>query len=137
MTDLSKHMHSDHSLITLQVMTDEFHRGPGFWKFNLSLLQDDLFAENTKTFISDFFKFNTFSANPHIVRDSFKCSLRGYCIKYSSWKHRLNTLYENELIQENKKLNEEIVEDGETFSDIYVTLENKQRAREGLKMGFV
>ena len=78
--------HSDQSLITLQVMTDDFHRGPGFWKFNLALPQDDLFVENTKTFISDFFKFNIRSANSHIVWDSFKCSFRGCCIKYSSWK---------------------------------------------------
>ena len=48
MIDISEDMRSDHSLITLQVMTDDFHRGPGFWKFNLFLLQDDLFVENTK-----------------------------------------------------------------------------------------
>ena len=44
----------------------------------------------------------------------------------------MNTRYENELIQEIRKLNEEIDEDGETFSDIYVTLENKQSDLERL-----
>ncbi len=81
-TDISEHLLSDHSLITLQVTNDDFHRGLGFWKFNQSLLQSNLFVENTKTFISEFFKLNIGSANPHIVWDSFKCSLRGHCIKY-------------------------------------------------------
>ncbi len=83
-------------------------------------------VENTNTFISEFFKLHIGSTNPHIVWNSFKCSFRGHCFKYS-WKHNLNTYYENELIQEIKKLNEEIDEDSEAFSNIYVTLENRVR----------
>lgn len=46
---------SDHSMVTLQIITAEYPRGKGYWKFNQFLLDDDLFINNTKQFIKEFF----------------------------------------------------------------------------------
>ena len=38
--------HCDHSLVTLEFQINEkYPRGPGFWKFNSSLLEDKEYAE--------------------------------------------------------------------------------------------
>ena len=40
---------SDHQAITLSLNTTECERGPGFWKMNVSILENDIFD---RTFLS-------------------------------------------------------------------------------------
>ena len=47
---------TDHSAILLHIKSDELKhkRGPGFWKFNQSLLQDEIYVSNLRTEIPNF-----------------------------------------------------------------------------------
>lgn len=80
-----------------------FHakRGPGFWKFNASLLEDICFVnhvrENLKTLKEKYKDLE----DKHLKWDSIKCELRGIIIKYSKLKARKTREREKEL---NKKL---------------------------------
>lgn len=47
-------LRSDHNCIGLNLLMLENVHGPGYWKFNQSLLQDEEFVSKTKRFISDF-----------------------------------------------------------------------------------
>ena len=78
----------------------EFPRGPGYWQFNQSLLQDKTFLQQTKQVMSEFFENNVGSANPQVVWDAAKCFFRGHCIKFSSWKKKQYLIKEKQLINE-------------------------------------
>lgn len=81
---------SDHQLISLHMQILEYPRGPGYWKFNQKLLDDSLFIEKTKSFLTHFFIDNVGSVNPLIVWDAFKCSFRGYAIKCGSYRQKIH-----------------------------------------------
>ena len=49
-SDISHGFRSDHSLISLSIKP-QISRGPGFWKFNTSLLQDNDYVENIRRVI--------------------------------------------------------------------------------------
>lgn len=97
---ISERFRSDHHLIVLKINFTDNDRGKGYWKLNQSLLEDGNFINKTKLFISDFFHFNSGSANPHSVWDAFKCAFRGHAIKCSSWKHKQNCKKEKTLLNE-------------------------------------
>lgn len=58
---------SDHHLISLNLSMVENRRGPGYWKFNQSLLLDEEFIKKTERFISDYCTHNSGTANPLMV----------------------------------------------------------------------
>ena len=121
---------SDHHLITLQLTVNEYPRGPGYWKFNQSLLTDDQYITKTKSFITDFFNINIGSSDPLTVWDAFKCTLRGHTIAYSSQKiKRLNQAEKNlaneiELLTTRANLSNDI--------EILNLLDDKQKEYERL-----
>ena len=69
-------MRSDHHLIGIHVTLIDFPRGRVYWKFNPSLLEDNLVKNKTKSFITEFFQYNIGSANPLIVWGTFKMYLQ-------------------------------------------------------------
>lgn len=99
-TSIDDKFYSDHNCIGLKFLFVENTRGPGYWKFNQTLLQDDVFIKKTKEFINDFFKCNEESANPLIVWEAFKCCLRGYAFASSSWKKKQINVKEQKLKEE-------------------------------------
>lgn len=105
-------LRSDHNCIGLNLAIDENTRGPGYWKFNQTLLHDEEFNIKMREFIADFFKHNEGSANPQIVWEAFKCSLRGYAIAYSSWKKKQFKITEQALKKEIEDL-QQIIDENE------------------------
>jgi hypothetical protein len=81
-------MWSDHHIIGIYITLTEFPRGRGYWKFNQSLLDDNLFITRIEEFITDFFRHNIGTADPLILWDTFKCAFRGNAIQYSSVKQK-------------------------------------------------
>ena len=45
---------SDHKCLSLCLLVNKNERGPGYWKFNVSLLQNKTFISEMKDFIIDF-----------------------------------------------------------------------------------
>ncbi|MCG8432288.1 MAG: endonuclease/exonuclease/phosphatase family protein, partial [Candidatus Omnitrophica bacterium] len=111
---------SDHSLIELHLNLSNHPKGPGFWKFNNSLLADEIFVkeiENTIEHTIEQYRdpncVNTnpllqeFTVNDQLMFEMIKLEVRGKTIAYSAAKKRnadkqekeleklINTLYEN------------------------------------------
>jgi len=121
-------LRSDHSLISISLLLSTTPKGPGFWRLNCDLLSDQLFVKETSKFITEFFLFNEGSANPHIVWEAFKCTVRGQIIKFSSWKFKQNRNTEILLIDEIKRLQEEL--DSSPDDDIFDQLQGKKQELE-------
>ena len=66
---------TDHNAITLEIDSlDDQQRGPSFWKFNNSLLDDALFSVYVKTFQSGSMKLTSQEIDQKLEIDFFsKC----------------------------------------------------------------
>ena len=102
---------SDHSAITLHLRSKELkqHKGPGFWKFNSSLLEDEVYInklrENIILFKNKYFDLDDLG----LKWDLIKMEIRGFTIKYSKLKakkrkneERLLQNKVNELLQKSE-----------------------------------
>ena len=102
---------SDHSAITLHLRSKELkqHKGPGFWKFNSSLLEDEVYInklrENIILFKNKYFDIDDLG----LQWDLIKMEIRGFTIKYSKLKakkrkneERLLQNKVNELLQKSE-----------------------------------
>ena len=87
--DISFGVKTDHSMISLEIKTTENKRGPGFWKFNCSLLQDDNYIKLIKETIQETITDNP-NTEPPLLWDTVKCKVRGVSINYSSRKAKAN-----------------------------------------------
>ena len=52
-SDIIPGYRSDHSIITLELRLNNFKCGKGFWKFNNSLIKDDVYIKKVKKVISE------------------------------------------------------------------------------------
>ena len=80
---------SDHSAVILKLrplVGDK--RGPGYWKFNNSLVNDKLFVSQMNSKIEDYFHETMEISNPVIRWDFLKFKIRQFCISYSKQKIR-------------------------------------------------
>ena len=87
---ISHGLASDHSTVTVEISTGVPKRGRGYWKLNCHLLQRDAdFIKYIKIKIDDFKKDHANSScNPHVIWDSFKSTIVGYCMEYSARKKK-------------------------------------------------
>jgi len=80
---------SDHRPVILDVSISDVERGPGFWKFNVSLLSDRNYTNLIKDTIKEAITDNE-GSSPNLLLDTVKCRIRGASIKYSSYMKRKN-----------------------------------------------
>ena len=93
---------SDHSAISLhlQAKFKKQHRGPGFWKFNNSLLEDDNYVNSLRKNI-DFYKAKYENIeNIGLKWDLIKMEIRDFTVKYA--KTKAKTRKNEELTLQNK-----------------------------------
>lgn len=102
--------HCGHSLVTVVLQTNmEYPRGPGFWKFNSFLLEDDAHTEKLMFKIPHFInKYQDLKDNG-LLWELIKMEIRAFPISYSKQKAKMKKDYEEDLIQEASKL-ENLVE---------------------------
>ena len=87
--DIIPSIKSDHSAITLSINgIDDSKRGPSFWKFNCSLVNDnnycDLLHTNIKSWLEDF----KVVVDKRVLWDLLKYKIRQLTISYSKTKAR-------------------------------------------------
>ena len=78
---------SDHSPISLKLIPFNCTRGKGYWKLNCSLLYDFDYVKKNKEHIKLIAELNK-NAEPRLLWDTIKMSIRGESIKYSSQKKK-------------------------------------------------
>ena len=82
---------SDHRCVLLTISDKKVQRGPGFWKFNNSLLSDREYTNKIITVINDTLLDNK-GCTPPLMFDTIKCRIRGATVKYSSYKKKNNKI---------------------------------------------
>ncbi len=85
---------SDHSFVKIKIVTSQHERGPGFWKFNCSLLKDKDYCNNVNRWIHETREEYNNNTCPKLVLEVAKMKVRGETIKYASAKkkNRENTI---------------------------------------------
>ena len=74
---------SDHSAVTFSVQSDDFiKRGPGFFKFNNSLLSDHSFVERLSKNIPEYKKRYSYLEDKRLYWDMLKMEIRSFVISY-------------------------------------------------------
>ena len=87
---------ADHRAVQLKVCPVRQARGPGYWKFNNSLLSDENFVQELSTFISQALDDNDKpGVSKVLLFETILCMARGKIIQYASRKKRM----ENERLQ--------------------------------------
>ena len=73
---------TDHSLVSMQIRTDEFIRGPGIWKFNNKLLHDSQYCDGVISKIKDT-GVQTVALNPNDRWETVKMHICNFSKSYS------------------------------------------------------
>ena len=90
----------DHRVVKLVLRFNQFKIGPGYWKFNNDLLDDDNYISFIKQAITNYKSNNPAKiCNPQIRRDTLKCMIRDYTIQYSTQKRRCLLMKQKSLEQ--------------------------------------
>ena len=97
--DIVPGYNSDHSAVLLNIELNSITRGKGYWKMNCSYLNNPDYIELIKKTISHTAEINK-EANPNLLWDTIKMSIRGESIKYGAGKKR----YQNEQIIKLEKI---------------------------------
>ena len=105
---------TDHSIISLNINFSNFKHGPGFWKFNNSLLKDPFYVKEIKSLfrkvtaqyckqtfddkISDFdLQQLELNINDQLFFDTILMEVRGFTIQYTSRKKKEMNFKYNQL----------------------------------------
>ena len=76
---------SDHSVISIEIKTDNYVRGPGVWKFNNKMLADEIFCNKLITQIQVAEK-NGQYLNPNDCWENLKMEVGMFCKDYAKQK---------------------------------------------------
>ena len=87
--DILPSIHSDHSAITLSYQQiEDVKKGPGFWKFNNSLLNDEEFKRQLSNIIEKEKNAQTENQDKRVQWEMLKYIIKQFCIKYSKNKQK-------------------------------------------------
>ena len=96
---------TDHSAVQIHLLSEDLkqQRGPGFWKFNSSLLEDKQYISDLRENLTQFIKKYENVEDSGLKWDLVKMEIRGFTVKFSKTKARKRRNEETFL---QKKLNE-------------------------------
>ena len=86
-SDIRPGYNSDHSSVTVNLELSSVNRGKGYWKLNCSHLQNQDYIDLIKRTIRNTAEINK-EANPNLLWDTVKMSIRGESIKYGASKKK-------------------------------------------------
>ena len=97
--------HCDHLQVTLLINGLKQHpRGPGYWKFNASLLEDKNFVEQVSTKIPGFINQYQGVADKGLLWELVKMEIRAYTINFSKQRAKRQKNDEAELVKKAQNL---------------------------------
>ena len=106
-TDVKSYYDSDHSPIYTEIKYKNTERkaGPGFWKFNNSLLENEEFVTNLKFFIIHAKEKHRNTKDKKLYWEMIKMEIRMFCIPFCKRLAKSNRSKEIELLRKLKQLN--------------------------------
>ena len=112
---------SDHSVVKLVLKMEEYAKGPGYWKFNCSLLKDKDYIDMVKETIKQCDSLYSDSGIDELLLwETMKMEIRGATIKYSARKKRQERI----LVSEYETKIKEIEQKGKLSDEEMQELEN-------------
>ena len=101
---------SDHSAIMLSIQSFDQRKksGPGFWKFNASLLEDKEYVKKMCENIPAFIEKYRDVSDLGLKWDVIKMEIRSFTVQYSKRKARLEKDKENQLLTKLNDLQEKL-----------------------------
>ena len=82
-------VYSDHDFVYIEFNLNTADcRGPGVWKFNNSLLQDDKFCSSVSNLIDHFSRYRSSFSSDLVMWDQLKCNIKNFTINYSRERWR-------------------------------------------------
>ena len=77
---------SDHKGIISILNLSNTYRGPGYWKLNVSVLDEKEYQEEIKSIFKETInKFSSLNINKNVIWDIFKIKIKEYTTKYCSY----------------------------------------------------
>ena len=141
---------SDHNIVSLNIKEPQKTRGPGLWKFNESLLDDEAYIVLVRQVIIDVVKqyaipvySDEFSSNPNnfeaiqftikigLLYETLLMMIRGETVRYSKQKTRRCRMQESEIMSEISQLTDSF-NMNKTHED-FSRLEEAQRKLEDIR----
>lgn len=77
---------SDHRILTAVINKSDFPKGPGLWKFDISLLKNDDFIGSMSDFLTNWISPPELD-NPCVIWDWLKFQIKEYVVKYARGVH--------------------------------------------------
>ena len=97
--------HCDHFQVTLLINSaKQYQRGPGYWKFNASLLEDKNFVEQVTTKIPGFINQYQGVVDKGLLWELVKMEIRAYTIDFSKQRAKQQKNVEAELMLKRLKI---------------------------------
>ena len=84
-TEVEAYHDSDHSLIYVEIKYENAQRkrGPGFWKFNNSLLENEEFVLNLKFFLIYAKEKHSNTKDKRLFWEMIKMEIRDFCMRFT------------------------------------------------------
>ena len=106
--DITESILTDHKMVILEIGKESKNtRGPGFWKFNNSLLQDETYNEKTTSLINNCWDETNGMEDTRVRWDFLKLNIQSHTIKYSKQKAKVRRELEVEVTEQLDKLHKE------------------------------
>jgi len=122
-TDIIPSVLSDHSIVKISIRNPKLQeRGPGYWKFNITLLRDKQYIKHIKQTISKSEALHQYD-DKAIVWELIKMDIRSATMSYCKHKRQASTKHEKHLETQLKILHESLMNESDT-ENIHKQIEN-------------
>ncbi len=92
-------LHSDHSILIIEIGNDNPSRGKGFWKFNTSLLHDTYVRKIKEIIQKCNLEYNSI-ANKGLIWELIKMEIRSFTLPYCVQKKKEKSAFKKSLEKE-------------------------------------
>ena len=92
---------SDHSAVSIHIQSDSLgqKKGPGFWKFNTTLLEDEVYIAALQENLPKYKEKYSDLTDSGLKWDLIKMEIRGFTVKYSKRKAKIVKSKEMALLE--------------------------------------
>ena len=125
-TDIRPSIKTDHNAISLKLKIGKLNKGPGYWKFNSSLINDETYKIKLKQIIQNFKNsFNNTNVSKQIKWEMCKRKIKDYTIEYCKQKSKTKNDVVKTLEKEVEKLEKNAFNNHQNLNQSYIDAKNK------------
>ena len=131
-TDIIPAFMSDHAIPIINYECCQQKRGPGFWKLNISLLEDTTYIEKTNEILQEILDNHEYDSNSQ-KWEMMKMKVREHSIQYASRKKKSRNNILLALEHKLKRLEQELINQDTHHATRIFTYDNNSEERDKVK----